>query len=86
MVERVEAQLRSAGMADEADALALEMPLLDQAVYSTDPANRKRMHFESHRRRRACAARHPRMSSIHAVLEAAANRPELRRFAAFGSG
>ena len=52
MMERVESQLRSAGMSDEADALALEMPLLDQAVYSADPANRKRMHFESHRRRR----------------------------------
>jgi Ca-activated chloride channel family protein len=52
MVESVESQLRTAGMQDEADALALEMPLLDQAVYSADPANRKRMHFESHRRRR----------------------------------
>ena len=52
LMERVESQLRTAGMSDEADALALEMPLLDQAVYSADPANRKRMHFESHQRRR----------------------------------
>jgi Ca-activated chloride channel homolog len=52
MMERVESQLRSAGMGDEADALASEMPLLEQAAYSADPSNRKRMHFESHRRRR----------------------------------
>ena len=52
LMAMTESQLRHAGMADEADALALEAPLLAQAVYSADPASRKRLHFESHKRKR----------------------------------
>ena len=40
------------GWQDEADALALEAPLLEQGIYSADPASRKRLHFESHKRKR----------------------------------
>ena len=39
-------------MGDEADAIEREMPLLDQVIYSADPGNRKRLHFESHKRKR----------------------------------
>jgi hypothetical protein len=49
LMSMTESQLRHAGMRDEADALALELPLLEQAVYSADPASRKRL---SHRRKR----------------------------------
>src|SRR6185312_5072556 len=52
LMSMTESQLRHAGMRDEADALALEVPLLQQAVYSADPASRKRLHFESHKRKR----------------------------------
>jgi Ca-activated chloride channel family protein len=52
LMSMTESQLRHAGMRDEADALALELPLLEQAVYSADPSSRKRLHFESHKRKR----------------------------------
>jgi Ca-activated chloride channel family protein len=46
------AHLRVAGLEDEADALALELPLLDPDSYGVNAANRKRLHFESHNRKR----------------------------------
>ena len=41
-------QLTVAGLQDEADSLALEMPLLEPDAYGANAANRKRLHFESH--------------------------------------
>jgi Ca-activated chloride channel family protein len=52
LISGAESQLRCAGMSDEADALADELPLLEHVVYSADPASRKRLHFESHKRKR----------------------------------
>ncbi len=45
-------QLRVAGLQDEADALALELPRLEPDSYGVNAANRKRLHFESHNRKR----------------------------------
>jgi hypothetical protein len=44
--------LRSAGLQQEAQALEANLPLVDRDAYASDATNRKRLHYESHRRRR----------------------------------
>lgn len=50
LLSRTASRLRESGLANEADALDLELPSM--APMSYDPAARKRLRYESHRRRR----------------------------------
>lgn len=52
VISDVSAELRRNGLADEAGELDQNLPLLDEVDYAASPANRKRLHFESHERRR----------------------------------
>jgi Ca-activated chloride channel family protein len=52
LLSRTSKQLRVSGLEDEADALALDAPLLEASSYNASAANRKRLHFESHKRKR----------------------------------
>jgi len=45
-------RLRAAGLQQEAQALDANLPLVDRDAYTSDAANRKRLHYESHRRKR----------------------------------
>ena len=45
-------RLRSAGLQQEAQALEASLPLVEREAYASDAANRKRLHYESHRRKR----------------------------------
>jgi hypothetical protein len=52
LLSRTSKQLRVSGLEDEADALALDAPLLEASSYNASAANRKQLHFESHKRKR----------------------------------
>lgn len=52
LVSGVTGELRRSGLEEEAGALEQNLPLLEKTSYSADPANRKRLHFESHERKR----------------------------------
>lgn len=52
LVSGLSSELRRSGLEEEAGALEENLPRLEEVAYSADPANRKRLHFESHQRRR----------------------------------
>ena len=52
VISEVSRELRLNGLDEEAGALEQNLPLLDADAYSASPANRKRLHYESHQRRR----------------------------------
>lgn len=52
LVTAQSAELRLAGLEQEANALDENLARLEARVYASDPASRKRLHFESHERKR----------------------------------